>query len=144
MRSLVCNYFNWFVTFIRITLFFLEIFRVGCTWIKFISLWIDNIGLLGFLMRISTLLGEMRSIGCTWVEWLSIRVELIIFYENSRLIYPLRAKLIGILRSRSEGDIFILIFDPWNYFFSHLRFSTWIMFPICRINIVIRLILLSF
>lgn len=131
VRSFLCDDFNWLKTFINVDLFFLEIFAISRTWIKFISFRVYNVRLLGFLMRISILFGKMGSVCCTGIKRLRIRVELIVFNENIWLVHFLGAKLLGILRSGIERNILILIFDPRNNFFSHLWFLSRIMFSIC-------------
>jgi hypothetical protein len=130
MGPFLCDSFDRFIAFIDINLFFLEIFTIGCTWIKFIPFRIDDIRLLWLVMRISMLFSEVRSIGSTRIEWLSVRIKLIVFYKDGRFIYFLRPKLLSILRGRIERDIFILILHPWNYFLSHLRFLSGVVLPV--------------
>ena len=95
-------------------------------------------------MSIGGLPSKLRSIGGGTHEGLFIRDKLVIFDEDVGFRDMFGSILVEILRCGVEVDVFLLILDSGDDLFSHLRFSSWEIFAIFGVNVVIRSVGFSF
>lgn len=122
----------------------IEVVTVSCIWIELVPLWEVNDWSLWFFVREGCLFIEEWSVCRAAVKGLSIWVELVIFDMHFFPVDFLWAKLVIVLCVCIKRYFLILIFDSRNYLLPHLRLLPWIMFSICRIDVVVRSVLCCF
>lgn len=144
VRAFVCDRFCWFEALVDVWLFLSEVVIICGVWVEFVALWEVYRSWLGLFMRISLLFIKKGSVCGTAIKWLFVRIVLLILNENIIFFNLFWAKWFSVFRSSIERNIFILILDSRYYFFSHLRFLARIVFPIWRINVVVRSIIWCF
>jgi hypothetical protein len=64
-----------------------------------------------------------------------IRYELVIFYKNVAFGNAFYLELVEVFRSRVEGDVSLLVFNSWNYFFSQLGLVSREIFSILGVDV---------
>lgn len=86
-------------------------------------------------MRIWELTAKFRAVSCRWIEAMLIRYELVIFYKNVAFGNAFYLELVEVFRSRVEGDVSLLVFNSWNYFFSQLGLVSREIFSILGVDV---------
>jgi hypothetical protein len=119
-----------------------KIIFVSCTSIKSVSIWEVHLLWNVLCVGVGSFRNEVILVSCCSIEWSITGVILFVLYSSYIFSYTLRCISWLIPWSSFKWNVFILIFNPWNYFLSQLWFMAWIVFSIGWIQITIWFIII--